>query len=123
MANSNLITHGLGGTLITHGLGGITVEVEQPVVSGFRGGGSSQVVPQAVLVAKALVKIKHVNPTVSRFRVLTQNLIVKSTIPVKIRKIAISFKAITAGLSIKSFVQGLSLSISNEGIDIDESKS
>lgn len=122
MPNSGLVVGGMTGNLVTKGMGGVTIVVEQPIpVAAYRGGGSSGVtIPEAIVTAKALVKIKHVNPTISRFTILTQNLIVKSTIPIKIRKVAVSMKAIVAGIVVKSFVQGLSLSIRNEGIDIDE---
>lgn len=122
MPNSNLITHGLGGTLITHGLGGVTVEVVQPVSRGG-GGGASLVIPEAIVVARAKVQIKHVNPVIGRFRVITNNFLIKSSIPVQIRKIAVSFKTLVAGLTVESFVKGLSLSIRSEGIDVDEGQS
>lgn len=117
MANSNLITLGLGGNLITHGLGGVTIEVEEPVIQRGGGGGAGLAVPQAVVIAKALVKIQHVNPIISRFVVLTNNIFVKSAIPVKIRKIAVSFKTLVAGVSIQSFVHGLKLDIQNKGFE------
>lgn len=124
MPNSGLVVGGMTGNLVTKGMGGITIVVEQPVVvSRGTGGGSSLAIPQAIVVARALVKIKHVNPIISRFRVLTENLIVKSVIPVIIRKVSVSMKAIVAGFTVKSFIQGLSLKIRNEGIDIDDSQS
>ena len=119
MANSGLVVGGMTGALVTKGMGGVTVEVVVPIQRS--GGGSSVVVPQAILVAKALVQIKHVNPIVSRITILTHNLIVKSTIPVKVRKIAISLKAIVSGMDILTHVRGLSLKISSGGIDIDDS--
>lgn len=113
---------GLGGpNLVTHGFGPITVAPQIPVTQS--GGGGSILVPEAVVLAEARVKVIHVQKTKKILPVITNHLDIVLRLPVKIRKVIFDVVSSISAVTLEAFSSGLSLNIRDSGIRIDEDKS
>lgn len=123
---SNLVTRGYGvnSHIISRGYGPLTVTIIPVVPTVSRGGGgSSIVIPEALVVAEIRINIKHVPRFVRYFQVKTNHIELFEKLPIKIRHVILQLSARVLGMSVNSIIQGLSLKMTNEGLNIDDSQS
>lgn len=121
-----LITRGYGkkSALITRGFSSFSITIKPvPATSGYRGGGSATVVPQAIAVAEIKIKIKHVQPFVRSFTIKINHVNFIERLPIRIRHMVLKLMAKTVGMTVTSLIEGLSLKLTSTGMNIDESQS
>ncbi len=118
MVNSALITNGLGGNLVTHGMG-LIQDVQVPVVTPVSSsGGSSIVVPQAIMRAEMKIIVQHISTFKKIFTIITEHVDEIITLPIKIRHVMLQMNVAVSELVLNTFTKGLSLDIREAGLEL-----
>jgi len=93
------------------------------IVTSKGGGESLLVVPEAIAEGKIRIEIKSISNVLTKIRVITKRLRVKSRIPIKVNRLRLVLTSSEHSLIISSFIKSLTLNIRTSELKLDEDKS
>ncbi len=117
---SNLILRGYGPNshIITRGFGPITVTIQPPALVPSPSGGAI-VIPEAIVVAEIMIKVKHLQPFVRHFQIKVKHIEILTRLPIKIKRVILNVKTSVSELILESFIKGLHLNIKTSGLELE----
>jgi len=93
------------------------------IVTSKGGGESLLVVPEAIAEGKIRIEIKSISNVLTKIRVITKRLRVRSRLPIKINRLRLVLTSSEHSLIISSFIKSLTLNIRTSELKLDEDKS